>query len=322
MLALLASLTISGCPRPLDRLAAERESRPGRPSLDDSAAQMPQESRATTGPNADQPLADDMTAAERLLGEGGPANEQTDTVDGWQPAPGDALPGTGPPPTAEEFLKQRGPAEPDPAAPESNPVPLSIESLSGRWVVLAIASLQDVRVLDDKDAWKFDLGGGGQAAIVKVMDNKYWSNVGGWDLAEDTLRIDLGPGGLQEYRVRLVTSDICLMMPEAEGVALFAARIPDNEPAFEPRGEYDSDFGKMTFSSSGPGHVKAVFGDPAGNLALRMEGRFGAGSWDQDNSGGFALLEFSADGFEGIWWRSGSLGEDGFWRGRRSGGSA
>ncbi len=135
-----------------------------------------------------------------------------------------------------------------------------------------------------------------------------------WSKDEGTVSLSFGPAGDVKYDVDHAADNISIWHGPSGG-AMFCIRLPDAATAMSPGERYESNFGPVEFSRSGPGYWKGTYGDPEGTLVLQNAGEFLYGTWEQGELAGYAIFEFNQRGFEGYWWYSGQTSFGGEWRG-------
>lgn len=135
-----------------------------------------------------------------------------------------------------------------------------------------------------------------------------------WGKDGDKITVSFGPAGEVEYTIDQPADNIAIWHGP-NGGAMFCIRLPAETTALSPGEHYESGFGPLEFSRSGPGYWKGSYGDPEGSLVLQNAGQFLYGIWEQGKQSGYAILEFNQRGFEGFWWYSGQVSFGGEWNG-------
>lgn len=189
-------------------------------------------------------------------------------------------------------------------------------------------SREAVRFAGSWQAVVFDIGGESESAtgerFVELSDAGSFEATalnrdgrlesGIWGMDGGVLSLSFGPAGEVEYTIDQPADNIAIWHGPSGG-AMFCIRLPAETTALSPGEHYESGFGPLEFSRSGPGYWKGSYGDPEGSLVLQNAAQFLYGTWEQGKQSGYAILEFNQRGFEGFWWYSGQVSFGGEWNG-------
>ncbi|MCH7471782.1 hypothetical protein IIA79_02390 [bacterium] len=289
----------------------EAGAQPAGPPLDEDAAR--------SGQREPYSVADEVAPADEKAGEVEHGGAQEDVAQGGSDDDAQAQRDTPGTPDADEFIDFY--TEDGEKSPERLPSRVSEASLAfaGSWRIVVVHKDGRGAMLQGEDAWVIELARDGRCTISKKLGGDTWRQTGDWEYDNGALSLALGPGGTLSYQVDEAAADVSLLTSESGGSVLFCIRMDAGAEASSVAGEYESDFGPLSFRRSGPGRWKGSYGEPQGTLLLHQLGRFLVGTWEQSPYRGFAIFELQGSEFEGHWWYEGSAAFDGSWHGRAAG---